>query len=148
MDFFQVRVRRPFPHLTDANHRKTSPETPSYNCFGWAILSGEVLMGPKKGWLWPDNVPSDLRMSSFVQALASYGFEPCPTGDLEPAFEKIVLYGSGEIVTHAARQLDTGRWTSKLGIFGDDIEHDTPEAISGGEYYAILAYFRRHRPAV
>jgi len=56
---------------------------------------------------------------------------------------KIVLYGSGEHVTHAARQLDSGRWTSKRGIFGDDIEHDSAEAIAGGEYYEILAYFSR-----
>lgn len=143
MDFFPIRSRVSFPNLNAGNHRKTSPESPSYNCFGWAILGREVLMGPRSGWFWPPEVPSELRLSTFVLVLADYGFEACPSGELDPAFEKIALYGSGEHVTHAARQLESGRWTSKRGIFGDDIEHDTAEAVAGGEYFEILAYFRR-----
>jgi len=100
-------------------------------------------MGPKLGWLWPTEVPADLRLSTLVSMLAKYGFERCFTGELDPTLSKIALYGGGEHVTHAARQLESGRWTSKRGIFGDDIEHDTADAIAGGEYFEILAYFQR-----
>ena len=145
MDFFPIRLRFPFPKLTDANHRKTSPESPHYNCFGWAILGREVLMGPKDGWFWPADVPLDLRLSTFHLLLDALDFQRCESGDPELDFDRVLLYGSGENVTHAARQLESGKLTSKRGIFGDDIEHDTADAITGGEYFEILAYFRRRK---
>ena len=46
-------------------------------------------------------------------------------GPLQDGYEKIAIYALDGEPTHAARQLDTGRWTSKLGKH-EDIEHDTP----------------------
>jgi hypothetical protein len=45
-------------------------------------------------------------------------------------------------VKHAARQLPTGRWTSKLGK-AVDIEHDTPEGVTGPVYGAVVKFLRR-----
>jgi len=51
------------------------------------------------------------------------GFEPCENGEYEEGFEKIALYvNQAGNVTHAARQVDARRWTSKLGNLAD-IEH-------------------------
>ena len=47
-----------------------------------------------------------------------------PTVDesLEPGFEKVALYALGGVPKHAARQLSSGRWSSKLGDL-EDVEH-------------------------
>jgi hypothetical protein len=41
-------------------------------------------------------------------------------------WQTIALYSADGELTHAARRLDNGRWTSKLGP-DIDIEHDTLE---------------------
>ncbi len=41
---------------------------------------------------------------------------------LEPGFEKVALFAIAGVPKHAARQLQTGRWISKLGPM-EDIEH-------------------------
>jgi hypothetical protein len=61
---------------------------------------------------------------------------------LEPGFEKVVLYGSALLYTHAARQLPNGKWTSKLGALAD-IEHDTPEDVAGGVYGEVAGFMKR-----
>lgn len=50
--------------------------------------------------------------------------------------------GNGRVWTHAARQLPTGKWTSKLGR-SEDIEHTTPEAVSGTTYGAMVCFMGR-----
>lgn len=51
------------------------------------------------------------------------GYERCENATLESGFKKIALYvDNSEQVTHAARQLANGDWTSKLGKLYD-IKH-------------------------
>lgn len=100
-------------------------------------------MGPRPSYLWPKNAPSNMKFSSFIVAAAEFGYAQCDSGDLEDGIEKIAFYGLAEYVDHAARQLPDGRWTSKLGLEHDDIEHDTADCISGGEYGPILGFFSR-----
>jgi hypothetical protein len=71
-----------------------------------------------------EGVSAELTIAAFIQAYATLGFLPCESSALEDGFEKIALYATpdGE-PTHAARQLPTGRWTSKLGRW-EDIEHE------------------------
>ena len=61
---------------------------------------------------------------------------------LETGFEKVAFYGGGMLYTHAARQLPHGKWTSKLGK-GEDIEHDTPDDVSGGLYGEVVQLMKR-----
>ena len=72
------------------------------------------------------------------------GYEPCERGDLEPGFEKVAIFADDEGPTHAARQLDNGRWTSKLGSM-EDIEHAL-EGLAGSEYGRVVRYLRRQEP--
>jgi hypothetical protein len=43
---------------------------------------------------------------------------------------------------HAARQLGTGRWTSKLGP-DEDIEHDDVDALEGDHYGVVVRIMKR-----
>lgn len=89
-------------------------------------------------------------MAAVMAALATTGYEPCDDGNVEEGIEKIAIYGNGEQFEHVARQLDTGRWTSKLGE-SYDIEHElealTSAANLGGQvqYGEVVAYMRRGR---
>ena len=99
---------------------------------------------------WP---PSTLRAEttdSFLGAYGSLGYRLCFDGALEAGVEKIALYAIGpagsETPTHAALQLETGEWTSKLGDF-EDITHATPADVQGSIYGTVLCYLARPRPA-
>jgi hypothetical protein len=56
--------------------------------------------------------------------------------------KKVAVYGIGGFYTHATRQLETGKWTSKLGN-EEDIEHDLPELVGGGVYGEIALFMKR-----
>lgn len=64
------------------------------------------------------------------------------TAHRKKVFEKLALYGSAMMYTHAARQLPDGKWTSKLGQL-EDITHTTTEAIEGGDYGEVVQYMKR-----
>ncbi len=59
-----------------------------------------------------------------MRAFAHVGYERSRSVDLDPGTSKVALFvdQSGE-PTHAARQLQSGYWTSKLGQ-AEDIEHE------------------------
>jgi hypothetical protein len=73
---------------------------------------------------------------------ADLGSSLCATADLEAGVEKTALYAVGEKPSHAARQLASGIWTSKLGP-NIDIEHTTLEALAGGVYGELAAVLSR-----
>lgn len=77
-------------------------------------------------------------------AYATLGYRPCPDGESESDLEKIAIYGVRGIPRHAARQLASGRWTSKMGDI-EDIEH-TLEAIEGEQYGTVIQFLARPRP--
>lgn len=96
------------------------------------------------GYYWPPSVPRSvlITVEAMIQVYATMGFVSCETAALEVGFEKIAIYGTHGIAEHAARQTPTGRWTSKLGLH-EDIEHDTLEVVSGGEYGKVAALLKR-----
>ena len=71
------------------------------------------------------------------------GFERSESSDPEPGYEKIAIYVDRRgLPLHAARQLESGRWTSKMGEL-EDIEHDTLDALEGPKYGKPVRYLRR-----
>jgi hypothetical protein len=80
-----------------------------------------------------------------LAALATVDFVACPDGVPELGLEKIAVYAREGEYTHAARQLPTGKWSSKLGV-DVLIEHDTPEAVAGGVYGAVFQFLKRAVP--
>ena len=81
-------------------------------------------------------------VAAYVAAFGVLGYEPCTNGALEDGFEKVAVYALPSGVTHMARQLDTGRWTSKIGGL-EDIEHGSPAELEGVEYGEVAQYMRR-----
>jgi hypothetical protein len=128
--------------LTAENYRVTSPATWEYNCIAWAAGVTHSWWWPVPGRFWPPDVPRDESLAAFVAAFASLGYADCRSADREPGLEKIALYAVGAVPAHAARQLPSGWWTSKLGP-RLDIEHTTPEAVAGGVYGEVAVILNR-----
>ena len=134
------RLEEHLPELSSVDYVVTSRADKRYNCVAWAAGSDRHWWQPDR--YWPLSDRSDESTVAYIRAFASLGYEECTSSDLEPGFEKVVLYESSDgLVEHAARQLPNGRWTSKLGKL-QDIEHGTPEALhvifSYGRVAAIL----------
>jgi hypothetical protein len=119
-----------------------------YNCFAWAAGLDDRLWGIDKGCgeYWPDGVPRNQSVAAYVEAYRTLGFERCATPDLEEGLEKLAIYvaDSGE-PQHAARQLASGFWTSKMGWILEDIEHDSLACLEGEEYGTVKAFLARPR---
>ena len=74
--------------------------------------------------------------------MQSLGFVPCADESLEPGFQKVALFADpAGMPTHAARQLASGHWTSKLGQ-AEDIEHEL-RALKGEIYGAATLFLKR-----
>ena len=141
-----------FPNLTDADHSITSPADRRYNCIAWATDDTDAWWWPDRLSIgkWPAGVPRAETIDAFLRAYGTLGYSRCANGAHEPGIEKVAIYGvreaGGVSPTHAARQLQDGAWTSKLGEF-EDIQHSTPEALEGGIYGQVVAYLQRPRKA-
>ncbi|MCI0461253.1 MAG: hypothetical protein L0Z62_30260 [Gemmataceae bacterium] len=131
-----------FPRLTATNHRITSAADPRYNCIAWS--AGDTGRWWQPGVFWPvATPPDDFGLGALERAFQSLGYQDCGMDSLlEPGFEKVALFGSLLLYTHAARQLPDGRWTSKLGR-EEDIEHETPDDVAGGVYGAVIKVMKR-----
>lgn len=134
------------PRLADGTYRITSPEDPAYNCFAWAANDNTRVWSPTllgSGVYWPPGIPALASMKGVLNAYAMTGYERCESPDAEDGFEKIAIFAdaSGD-PRHAARQLPTGAWASKLGDHVD-IEHDNLAAVGGDLYGEPAVYVKR-----
>ena len=139
-------IERAFPRLRLEGYSITSPETDDYNCIAWAGGDTNRKRDPDitSGRYWPESVPRTLELESFVQLFAEKGgFSPCDSEAVEEGFEKIALFvGPDKEVTHAARQLPSGAWTSKLGDW-EDIEHKSLSGLESDCYGRVARILRR-----
>ncbi len=129
-------IQKHFPNLNLTDFEITSPIDFFYNCHAWAAKFDDLVMQPSTnpiyGWLTGES--SDLS-ENFVKQFKLLGFiEQTENREVETNFEKIAFYidGSNE-VRHAARQLENGFWTSKLGT-DHDISHRNLECREGEIY--------------
>lgn len=136
-----------FPRFSPGNHSITSPRDPCYNCIAWAAGDQSAWWEPDANnqWYWPTGVAREYTLAAYVAAYATLGYKPCGDNDrLENRWEKVAIYvNSSGMPTHAARQLDSGRWTSKLGK-SYDIEH-LRDSVGGGMYGDVQVILRRPR---
>ena len=142
---------RAFPNLASAEYGVTSAETPAYNCIAWAAERTGSWWWPDSGgdYFWPTGVPREESLEAFIHAFKLAGYEPSEHTDTEPEFDRIAIYvDAAGVPTHAARQLASGSWTSKLGSW-EDIEHRTLEALAGRDpaYGRVAVILRRPRYA-
>jgi hypothetical protein len=94
---------------------------------------------------WPAGVLRDETLAGFQEAFASLGYTVCAGEELEAGFQKVALFADADAFpTHAARQLESGRWTSKLGEL-EDIEHALRD-LEGVEYGSVVLVMKRPLP--
>ena len=137
----QSHLHRIFPKLRD--FRVTSPPSRRYNCIAWAAGVSNDWWWPRPRVYWPPGALREPTLSAFIAAFAVLGYETCDDGALEEGVEKVAIYAlQNGLPTHMARQLPSGRWTSKLGE-AEDIEHASPAELEGVEYGAVVGYMRR-----
>jgi len=129
--------------MTSQNFKQTSPETCDYNCIAWAYGRSDKWFEPDKdcNLFWPIS-QRDYTIPVYVKLFESIGYVCCDDASFEGGFIKIALYTKSGIPTHAARQLPTGKWTSKLGS-NIDIEHNTPEVLNGPAYGEASIFMKK-----
>jgi len=139
-------IESDFPRLAVEGCAITSPKTEDYNCAAWAGGDMTEKWDPDKtsGRYWPKEIPRSLDLETFIQ-LYHYegGYSPCLDGSLEDGYEKLALFlNPSNEVTHVARQVPFGEWTSKLGG-GEDIRHKTLTGLEGAFYGKVAQFLKR-----
>jgi hypothetical protein len=139
----QASIRETFPRLKRARFAISSPQTPSYNCIAFAAQDTQRWWWPSPSYYyWPPDVDRAEDLQAFIAAFATLGYEPCADGSAERGFEKVALFADAQgKPQHAATQLPSGRWTSKLGN-DEDINHSI-YGLEGGRYGDVAQYLRR-----
>lgn len=130
------------PNIDPNGYWTTSEPNEAYNCIAWAAGETDRWWSHVEPYYWPSNVDRAATIEALVSAFASIGYEECDTSGLEYGYEKIALFAINGLWSHAARQLEDGTWTSKLGIF-QDIEHVALNGLCGDFYGEIFCIMRR-----
>ncbi|MBM4071278.1 MAG: hypothetical protein FJ271_20425 [Planctomycetes bacterium] len=133
--------------MKKGDYQITSSADPKYNCIAWAAHDSSNWWWPgadvEKEY-WPAAVARQATVAAFQLAFETLGFVPCDHELLEAGTEKIALFADhAGIPQHAARQLENGRWTSKLGK-REDIEHAVKD-LEGEQYGSVVLIMKRPR---
>ena len=135
-------LTRAFPNLASEGFDIVGEPAPRYNCIAYAA-------GDTSKWWWPDGVnywppwgTLTNRIESLKEAFSGLGYEPCDDSTAEVDYQKVALYEIQGEMTHAALQMPSGRWRSKMGR-GPVIEHSNPESLSDGIYGEPTIFMRR-----
>ncbi len=131
-----------FPNLRTSDYSVTSPQASEYNCIAWAASEDDRWWWPSQDSYWPKNVPVQETLEAFIKAYETVGYETCDNPKLEMGVEKIAIYvNDNGKPSHASRQLQSGKWTSKLGNL-EDIEH-TLAGLEGSSYGTVTQFMKR-----
>jgi hypothetical protein len=142
---FPLYRRLQWPNLQDEDYIERSEDTTEYNCIAFSVGSKDEWWWPIGGYYWPPDVPAEPTLAAFRIMYERIGYEVCNDGAIEEGYEKVVIYAdAGDTPTHAALQLPSGNWTSKLGS-DIDIEHSSLECLAGGSYGDVAMFMRRPR---
>lgn len=152
-ELIKKRIIGIFPKLaTDKNFKLTSPINPNYNCLAWACHYNDRWMQPPSITpppldsvvYWPEDAKQGMEIECLIDAFRTKGYELCDSWEYEDKYQKVALYvkKDSKTWTHAARELQNGFWTSKLGQ-GYDIQHGTPFTIEGDSYGEVYCIMKR-----
>ena len=132
-----------FPNLADSGYQITEEASGEYNCIAWALgISSQNWDCRDPDGYWPPSLPRNHWIGTVIQLFADEGYSLSDSDALEPGYEKIAIYAFVGQFTHVARQLEDGRWSSKLGI-REVITHPSPASLSGGYYGNVHCVMRR-----
>lgn len=135
-----------FPLLVGTSYLEASAATDTYNCIAFAFGDMMNWWWPCKGYgiYWPPGFPLDDSVATLVSIFELHGYSVCNNGEHEHPYEKIVIYSRDNRFKHAARQLRSGRWASKLGE-EQDIEHEKAEHVENADYGVGETFLKRRR---
>lgn len=139
-----IVIEKQIPELRGTGYQLISPKTVQYNCIAWAADDAGAWWWPDSQGIcyWPPEVQRSETIEAFIAAFKSLGYEVCQEANLEEGVEKIALYAdANHTPTHAARQLMSGKWTSKLGRL-QDIQHEIGD-VSGRLYGSVAVIMKR-----
>lgn len=141
-------LEREFPFLTHRNFDITSPKDGNYNCIAFAAGESDRNWWPTDlgGYYWPPGVPMEPTVEVFKVAFEQLGYQETTDLTHVPGVEKVALFVKHGKPTHMARQLDDGRWTSKLGT-EVDISHREASDVGGeaGRGYGEIELIMKRR---
>ena len=114
-----------FPGLKSHPYEITSPWDPTYNCIAWAAEDNARWWEPDPMgiYYWPAGVPRSYATDAYVAAYETIGYVTCADRGIPADGPAVALFAKAKRPTHAARQVLSGLWTSKLGS-DVDIEHE------------------------
>ena len=147
-DIDRMRILSAFPSLHhDINWKINSPEDGSYNCLAYAAVITDKFFWPgnRPEYTWHKDVPMDTQLPTLILFYEKHEFIECENFDFENGYQKIALYIKDDEITHAARQLSTGLWCSKLGP-SHDIIHSNPYTVEGNQYGRAVSAMKREHP--
>ncbi len=132
-----------FPNTRIEPFVLTSHVDVNYNCIAWAAEDTTRWYEPDPDgyYYWPNEVEREYKVEAYINLYKHLGYERCETSDLEEGFLKIAIFANNNMPTHAARQLENGKWTSKLGR-NIDVEHSM-FSMENGFYGQVIQYMRR-----
>jgi hypothetical protein len=140
-----------FENLRPSDYEGKSPKDYDYNCIAWALGKKDKPWWPATigGYNWPRGLPREKpgeeTLTNFIRAFKRQGYKVCNNHRLEKGIEKVAIYVKGhQNPTHAARQLPSGIWTSKIGD-EEDIEHQTLGSLRGLVYGQVGVLLKRPR---
>ncbi|MYE53994.1 MAG: hypothetical protein F4X34_02205 [Chloroflexi bacterium] len=128
-----------FPNI---EYRITSERDNLYNCVAWAAGYDNDWWSHQEDYRWIGDRGPGIR--NLVALFTALGYEECESDSLDTDYTKVALYAKDGDWTHAARQLPDGAWTSKLVVL-EDIEHASPDDLSGDFYGEVHCIMRRRR---
>jgi hypothetical protein len=146
-----------FPRLESEGYTQSSEATWAYNCVAWAAADNKKWWWPfgaanAKEAFWPSSAPRAATLHAFTAAFKTLGYSIDRKSDLqnptlEVGLEKIAIFAlnASGAPTHAARQLENGKWTHKMGTH-IDLETTTLTAVEGPKYGYVVRILRRKRP--
>jgi hypothetical protein len=139
-----IHLELRYPNLALTEYTVTSPKSQEYNCFAWAAGDQDRWWQPtpEDEFYWVEGVPMEETLSAYIQAYQTLDYVTCDSATLESGYEKIALYVRDDgVPVHAARQLITGQWASKIGAL-EDIEHEL-EGLIGERYGKVEQVLKR-----
>ena len=93
-------------------------------------------------YCWGEGVPHVDTVEAWIAVFEREGYRVCRSSEPEAGYEKVALFATEEDApTHVARQLPSGRWTSKLGKL-EDIEHDLGD-LAESSYGQVVQSMKR-----
>ena len=131
-----------FPNLRSEEFTVVEPPSEQYNCIAYAAGDTSQWWAHIPGSYWPPHATRSASVASLREAFAGLGYEQCDDSRVEDGYQKVALYETEGVWTHAAMQVPNGAWRSKMGE-GPLIEHRSPESLAGGPYGNVHCFMRR-----